>query len=369
MKKTALDTISGKAAAMDVYDQKGSMLIKAGTCAAESSIQKLKDSGIPFIYTRDADIKVSSIYEGSTIAELLKVLWYYKSAGGQKSELLKRYSIEEVKRFISYSKESSTKLAWGHIFGYFAARIIKEMKKGGKQCYDFQDYRSLESYNNFHGVNCACISAAIGYNMGLNGGELSELITGALLSDAKMELFGFVDEKRELSHSETEEMRTHTFAGFEAVRGTYGISSMSAAIVLRHHERHDGSGYPKGLKTAEIPLPARIAAVADVYDSMTSHRPFREGYLPEEAWEFIAINSGKLFDPDVVSEFKRTVPKFMPGDTVETKRGDKAVIGKNFYGRAEDPGIIIIEKTGQSVIISSGERAENPAVKTTLSIR
>ena len=369
MKKTALDNLSGKAAAMDVYDQKGNMLIKAATCVKGQSIQKLKNSGISFIYTEDADIKINRIYEGATIAEMLKVLRYYKSTNGEKAELLKRYSVEEINQFISYSKESSAKLAYGNIFGFFASKMIKEIKKAEKKYYDFQDYRDIAAYNNFHAVNCACISAAIGFNMGLNDSELSELITGSLLSDIKMELYGFVNEKRGLSHFETEEMRMHAFAGFEAVRGSYGISSVSAAIVLQHHERFDGSGYPKRLKGKELPPASRIAAVADVYDSMTSSRPFRDKIFPEKAWEFIAANSGVLFDPEVVSEFKRTVPKFMPGDSAETKNGRSAVIGSNSYGRAEYPEIIIIEKTGQSAIISSGERAENSVVKTTLSIR
>lgn len=369
MKKTLLENISGLNAAADVYDHKGNMLIKSGARVSEQTARRLKEAGIPFIYAEDPDIRVSRIYQSVTTAELLRVLWHFNATNGEKAEILKRYSRDEINEFLSYSRESSAKLAYGHIFGYFAARMAKEIKNSKKKYYDFQDYRGEATYGNFHAVNAACISGAIGANMGLDEGEAGDLISGSVLADIKMSLYGFVNESRPLDPAETESMRRHTLAGFEEIRGIYGISSRTAAVVLQHHERHDGSGYPGGLKGGGIQLSARIAAVADVYDSMTSRRPFRAPFLPEDAWEHINANSGVLFDPDVVSEFKRTVPKFMPGDTVLLADGQCGVVRSNSYGKPENPEIIIIEKTPQSAIISSGEKGKNSVVKTTLSIR
>ncbi|RKY00445.1 MAG: hypothetical protein DRP55_05735, partial [Spirochaetes bacterium] len=73
-----------------------------------------------------------------------------------------------------------------------------------------------------------------------------------------------------------------------------------AEIVYQHHERIDGSGYPRGLKDDEILLEARILAVADVVEAMSSHRPYRPAYTIEEALEEIVRNKGKLYDPEVV---------------------------------------------------------------------
>jgi len=74
-------------------------------------------------------------------------------------------------------------------------------------------------------------------------------------------------------------------------------------IVLHHHERWDGTGYPKGLKGEEIPLLARIVAVADAYEAMTSDRPYRKGLPPEEAAEVIRREAGRQFDPEVARAF------------------------------------------------------------------
>ena len=74
-------------------------------------------------------------------------------------------------------------------------------------------------------------------------------------------------------------------------------------IPYSHHERWDGSGYPRGLSGKEIPLAARIFAVADVYDALTSKRPYREAWTKEKALAYIRDETGKHFDPEVVKAF------------------------------------------------------------------
>ncbi|MBL8063213.1 MAG: HD domain-containing protein, partial [Anaerolineales bacterium] len=74
-----------------------------------------------------------------------------------------------------------------------------------------------------------------------------------------------------------------------------------------HHEKWDGTGYPRGLKGEEIPLSARIFAIADVYDALTSHRPYRLAWSKEQTLEFIRSQAGKHFDPNVVEVFLKTI--------------------------------------------------------------
>ena len=76
-----------------------------------------------------------------------------------------------------------------------------------------------------------------------------------------------------------------------------------------HHEKWDGSGYPRGLKGEQIPLAARIFAVIDVWDALTSDRPYRSAWSPEKALEYIEEQSGHHFDPHVVSVFVKTISK------------------------------------------------------------
>ena len=90
-----------------------------------------------------------------------------------------------------------------------------------------------------------------------------------------------------------------------------GVESLKQAgsIIIAHHERFDGQGYPRGLRGAEIPLGARIFAVTDTLDAVLSDRPYRSGQSYEHARDEIARNSGSQFDPEVVDCFMRVAPR------------------------------------------------------------
>jgi putative two-component system response regulator len=107
-----------------------------------------------------------------------------------------------------------------------------------------------------------------------------------------------------LSPEERAVMEQHTTAGYRLLAdGHSDLVRTAAEIAWCHHERWDGSGYPRGLAGADIPLFARIAAVADVFDALTSERPYKKAWPPDQAAEHIAENSGKHFDPACVSAF------------------------------------------------------------------
>jgi putative two-component system response regulator len=82
-------------------------------------------------------------------------------------------------------------------------------------------------------------------------------------------------------------------------------------IALTHHEKWDGSGYPKGLKEGEIPLSGRIIAVADVFDALTTKRPYKEAWPVEKALNLIQESAGQHFDPHIVDVFMKCVPKIL----------------------------------------------------------
>ena len=120
-------------------------------------------------------------------------------------------------------------------------------------------------------------------------------------------------------------MRSHPRLGLELLRGD-DFSPLVKAIVLRHHERWDGSGYPDGKSGTEIHEMARIAAVADVYDAVTSERPYAAAQPAREGVRVILEGSGTLFDPDVVDVFARVVTPFPPGEELRLADGRRAVV-------------------------------------------
>jgi two-component system response regulator RpfG len=107
---------------------------------------------------------------------------------------------------------------------------------------------------------------------------------------------------------EQEVMRRHPVIGHEILAGSPSrYLQMGAVIALGHHEKFDGGGYPQGLAGDDIPLPARIVAVADVFDALTSDRPYKRAWSFEDALKFIRSESGRHFDPDCVHAFERRI--------------------------------------------------------------
>jgi putative nucleotidyltransferase with HDIG domain len=144
--------------------------------------------------------------------------------------------------------------------------------------------------------------------MGIRGEKvLLNMGMGALLHDVGK--IGIHDDvllkSGSLSEKEAKEMQRHPELGASLI-GKIGFLGSAREIVLSHHEKFDGSGYPAGLSGQEIPLGARIFAVADVFDALTTDRPYRTPISYREARDFIAKESGKHFDPIVVDVFLET---------------------------------------------------------------
>ncbi|GAB4221620.1 MAG: hypothetical protein Kow009_11990 [Spirochaetales bacterium] len=123
---------------------------------------------------------------------------------------------------------------------------------------------------------------------------------------------------RPLTEEEYAEIKKHTLLGYNIVRDKEELRTASD-IILYHHERWDGTGYPYGLKAEAIPLSARITAIADVYDALRSKRPYKEEWPQEQAVAEIVKGSGKAFDPRLVQVFLQLAGQF---DEVYTKLKD-----------------------------------------------
>lgn len=97
-------------------------------------------------------------------------------------------------------------------------------------------------------------------------------------------------------------MRQHTIIGYEILQNSPSkYLQMGGEIALAHHERYDGLGYPYQLKGNQIPISARIVAIADVLDALTSKRPYKEAWTMDESFEYLEAESGKHFDPSLIA--------------------------------------------------------------------
>ncbi|MDZ7639043.1 MAG: response regulator [Bryobacterales bacterium] len=155
-----------------------------------------------------------------------------------------------------------------------------------------------------HSVRVSLYAAHLAQQMGLPFSRIEEIRAGALLHDiGKIGIAdSILNKPAALTQEEWAQMRKHPEIGYTIVQGLIGDNE-GAEVVLSHHERYDGSGYPRGLKGGQIPLGARLFAVVDAYDALTSRRPYRESISHWEAMQEIVRGARSHFDPEVVTQF------------------------------------------------------------------
>jgi len=167
-------------------------------------------------------------------------------------------------------------------------------------------------------------SALLAREMGLDEAFINEIQIAAQMHDVgKISVSELILNKPgKLTNEEFEEMKKHTTYGAAIVGESYHLD-MARTIAHYHHEKFDGSGYPEGLLGYDIPLPARIVALSDIYDALRSPRSYKDGFSHDKAYEIITVGDGRVmpdhFDPDVLEAFKRVhdVFKFIYDSNVD----------------------------------------------------
>jgi HD-GYP domain-containing protein (c-di-GMP phosphodiesterase class II) len=170
-----------------------------------------------------------------------------------------------------------------------------------------------------HARHISELASVVAWQMGLRKEQVRRIEKAAILNDiGKIGVADAVLAKPgPLDDAEWAEMKRHPELGCQMLQRIDLLKDV-AEIVYAHHERYDGAGYPRGLEGDQIPLEARIFAVVDAYDAMTSHRPYRKARPHRKAVEEIVRNSGVQFDPDVVRAFLEAEKQGL----LQERRGD-----------------------------------------------
>ncbi|SFB78179.1 putative two-component system response regulator [Marinospirillum celere] len=174
------------------------------------------------------------------------------------------------------------------------------------------EYKDNET--GLHVIRMSLYSQVLAHHLGFSEKDAEELLNAAPMHDVGK--IGIPDsilrKPGKLDAEEWEVMKTHTQIGAEII-GEDGsrLLQLAHSIALHHHEKWDGSGYPQGLKGEAIPLEARIVALADVFDALTSERPYKKAWTVEAALDLIQQETGKHFDPRIVEAFNNCLPTIL----------------------------------------------------------
>jgi HD-GYP domain-containing protein (c-di-GMP phosphodiesterase class II) len=205
--------------------------------------------------------------------------------------------------------------------------------------------KSTSNYTYEHSVNVSVVCIALGKMLGYSKSELFKLGMGGMLHDVGKTLIPeeILNKPDKLTDHEYEVIQNHPELGFNYLQQIESISPLSRIVVYSHHERVDGSGYPRGLKGDEIHEFARVAAIADVFDALTSDRVYRDRWPTYKAAEYIMNHTEQLFDYQLVKKFLPQVSFYPNGSEVILSTGHRAVVRTQNVGFPTRPILRLIE--------------------------
>ena len=308
MRRVNIDSIQfGVKLARTIFNSDGGVLLTKGVELKELYVEKLRNHGVSEVYLEDdisAGVHVHDVIHDQTRNEAVvlaknTMLNYNFSAS---------FDVENVKIMVN--------------------SIIDELLGNDDILYHLSEIKSVDDYTFEHSVNVCILSLITGIGLGFDISRLRELGTGAMLHDiGKLCISQEILKKpSQLTVDEFEEIKKHTVFGYEILKKSERVSLVSAYIAFGHHERFDGSGYPLQLKNENIQLCARIAAVADVYDALTSDRVYRKKLRPNEVYEYITSLGANHFDPRVIESFVKYVTIYPIGTGVLLNTRERALV-------------------------------------------
>lgn len=298
------DTEPGMNLAYDLFDSYGRTLISSNAKLTYGYITKLEKLGFDGVYIQDA------LSEG---IELEPVITPELRAKGLAS--VRTCDIDKCQDV--------------------AKEMVEQIVTKGTFSLDLNDLRTFDEYTYAHSVNVAVYACVIGYGLKLDESDLVTLAMASLLHDfGKMSIASdILNKPGRLSPEEYSIMKSHAERSYEMIKDRVGLSAQVKQAVLYHHENEDGSGYPHGVDGSELSIYTKILHVADVYDALTSKRPYKYPYSPYEASEYLMGGCDIMFDKEVVEAFLRYVPLFPKGTQVKLSDGREAIIFDNTGSR------------------------------------
>jgi HD-GYP domain-containing protein (c-di-GMP phosphodiesterase class II) len=205
--------------------------------------------------------------------------------------------------------------------------------------------KDKDHYTAQHSLNVAILSMVVGHHLGLPDRTLKDLGAAALLHDVgklltPREILG---KPGRLTPAEFRVIRLHPAHGKGILDGYEGIGKAAAEVAFTHHERLDGSGYPRGIKEGDTGLLTRIVAITDTYDAVTSDRVYSEAKTSIEAFKILQAASGNHYDGQLVSELIGAVGLFPPGSPVQLNNGKYAIVVRTNQKYEFRPTVLIVK--------------------------
>lgn len=314
-----------------LYDFEGRILLNSGVLITEKLLKKIKGLNLNSLYIIDD-------MNNYTFESIIKDELRNKSLDLIKSTFNTVNTIDEL------DKKNEEDLYFKKIYS-LANELLNEILSNDKILYFLVDIKKLNSSVYDHTINVAILSLIIGISLDISKPDLLNLCIGALLHDIGKEFIDIdiINKDSPLTYDEFEKMKDHCEKGYYYLKDKDFIHNDCKMIILQHHERVDGMGYPKGLLGNQINKLAKIVCVADVYDTLTSDRYYIESLCSSDALEYIMGHSDTIFDFEIVKTFSKVVVPFPNGTIIRLSNGDLGIVKETFRNFPLRPNIKITD--------------------------
>lgn len=319
----------GMVTARAIYDSDGKVLLNAGVGLKESYIIRLKQLGFPALYIDDG------VSMGEAVNEVITPELRIKTISTLRSAFTK---VENNTRIDAALIKSAANV------------IIEEIIANRDVLVNVNDIRNYDNYTLGHSVNVCVLAVVTGKSLEYPPQKLRELGVGALLHDiGKMKIPTEILVKSDpLNPEEYELLKGHAAGGFEILRGYEEISALSAHVAYQHHERLNGTGYPRGLKGTEIHEFARLVAICDSFDAMTTDRIYKPGISPSKALQTLESLKNFQFDAELVNAFMENIALYPVGSMVVLSTGEKGIVVDVHRNARNRPIVrLVLDKQGR----------------------
>lgn len=302
------------------------ILLKKNATLNDKTTQRIKNMGFKSLYIKNAE---EEAYLEEEVKDIIN------------PEIRKR-AISDVKDCMDTFYQELNKQKQQLVYGDSGRELISSIDRVSESLIDeilnstdltisIMDIKTDSHYQYEHAINTAVLSIMLSVKMGLTMVDMKNVAIASLLAN-----IGYKDLPKEIFESDDpltlehwKLIKEHPKIGYDILTNNTNLNAHIKTIVLQHHERIDGSGYPNGLKENEIHPLAKVLMLTDVYDAMTSDRPYRNAYPHNEALEYIMGNAGRLFDFNLANAFSRCIIPYPAGTHVLLSNNQKAVVLKN----------------------------------------
>jgi len=335
---------AGSFLAKTIYDDRGSVLLREGVKLTDNYIKRVMQLGIFSMYINDE-------YSEKNVEDIIKPELRQKAVKTIKETFysFEKFNLNTTQSNMQDKKYMAEKHSYFQAIGDIVKEIMEEILCKKAVLINIVDIKSLDNYTYQHSVNVAVVSLVLGIQLQLDRKKLYDLCLGALVHDIGKALVPeeILKKNDKLTEEETNIVREHTIRGYDFLKGSVDISAPSRIIALEHHEREDGKGYPDKRKDEEINDLAKIVAVADVYDALTSDRTYRKAMSPNDAVEYIMANGQTQFSYEVVKAFSKCIVPYPEGTLIRLSNGEIAVVEEVYPNFILRPKVKVINKKNE----------------------